>query len=735
MRWESLSMRERAMLMNTYLRSGVTRLSDMRDHYNKFTDGGEVDNIQSTPAQDFIASWLSNRQEQFKENFRNSGSTMVPYSVLPKSWSNKAAFKEYQNQLKNLRTVKQYDVLGNTKFPHVPESEFEAIKRLSNHTGGAYNPSSHSISYISPYAGTDVHELTHSLNADPQINTIRYGFEGDKLQEGKQYNSYKDSADEIYARLMQFRYLNKLDPKKKYTVEDIKKWREKYDDTDIINRYSDEYLLHLLNNVASTKSSLEKDGRKLAAYGGPLKDERVNKFDEGGDIKRDSTNPIVRPIVAGNFQEKGPVYTGPIVGEIRADERSKTQKFFDRIKTNYNISTFGNSAVAEVLSATTPYGLVHEGMRGNSDSALLSVVPFGAVLKEGKAAANIAKSTYKAGENISNIPKRDLTGYRSSKSPYLEIPTFDDPILVKQRDLDQLQEGLHIQKQLQKETESIFNHPNYDKKVSPHISYERPFDIYDPEAIKNRLGQLNKNLRVDTEDFNRFKKYFKDEGSDAVTLPDNFDELTQYSFNIDSNDIQDFYDFLANNEGKILMGSYEKPYYKKKLSNNIRHESVHKYLDGVSYLDDNFSDLVQEIRLRSDLNFPESFKSYIDNPVEIAPRLKSLRTDLMKKWGVNYMDRDITLPELQRFVDTYSKTRLNKTFDKFEELKAKKSRTPKEEYLFNRYRREVLDLRRFNTTKGLADDTYEIIDNYDINQDLLNLINNAAPYKLGGFLK
>ena len=75
---------------------------------------------------------------------------------------------------------------------------------------------------------------------------------------------------------MQFRYLNKLDPKKKYTIDDIKKWRERYDDTDIINRYNDEYLLHLLNNVASTKSSIEKDGRKLAAYGGPLKDEYDN---------------------------------------------------------------------------------------------------------------------------------------------------------------------------------------------------------------------------------------------------------------------------------------------------------------------------------------------------------------------------------------------------------------------------------------------------------------------------
>lgn len=276
MKWEELSLKDRAELMRIYLDNGISSIASIKKHYNSFADGGEVDNIHSSPAQDFVASWLSNRQEQLQENFRNSGSTMIPYSVLPKSWSNKAAFNEFQNQLENLRTVKQYDVLGNTKFPHIPDSEFEAIKKLSNHTGGTYNPATHSISYISPYAGTDVHELTHSLNANPQLNTIRYGFKGDKLQEGKQYNPYKDSADEIYSRLMQFRYLNKLDPKKKYTIDDIKKWRERYDDTDIINRYNDEYLLHLLNNVASTKSSIEKDGRKLAAYGGPLKDEYDN---------------------------------------------------------------------------------------------------------------------------------------------------------------------------------------------------------------------------------------------------------------------------------------------------------------------------------------------------------------------------------------------------------------------------------------------------------------------------
>ena len=130
---------------------------------------------------------------------------------------------------------------------------------------------------------------------------------------------------------------------------------------------------------------------------------RVNSFDRGGAVDlpvRDSTQPTVRPIFAGNFQvQEQPEYAGPIVGEIRADERSKTQKFFDRVRTNYNTSSFGNSAIAEVLSATTPYGLVHESMRGNNDSALLSVVPFGATIKSG---AKVAKSAYKVGRAASN---------------------------------------------------------------------------------------------------------------------------------------------------------------------------------------------------------------------------------------------------------------------------------------------------------------------------------------------
>lgn len=356
MKWNDLSMKEKAAIIKVAVNNNLTNIEDIRKEYNVFADGGEIDNIHSTPAQTFIASWLSNRQKQFQENFRNSGSTMIPYSILPKKWSNKAAFNEYQNQLRNLHTVKQYDVLGNTKFLHIPDSEFEAIKHLSNHTGGAYNPSTHSISYIDPYAGTDIHELTHSLNATPQLNTIRYGFEENKLQEGKQYNPYKDSADEIYSRLMQFRYLNKLDPKKEYTIGDIKKWREKYDDTDIINRYNDEYLLYLLNNVASTKSSVEKNGMKLAAYGGDINKGDTKKLSLGTRAKQGITKLLGNYIYATetpdinvdtkDFEELKekvigplrPIMRGPYSTYIRDKADSLSEVYWKRYLTDSDTS-------------------------------------------------------------------------------------------------------------------------------------------------------------------------------------------------------------------------------------------------------------------------------------------------------------------------------------------------------------------------------------------------------------
>lgn len=778
MRWEELSMSDRSNLMKAYLQNGVVRLSDMRDHYNKFADGGEVDNVQSTPAQDFVASWLSNRQEQFQENFRNSGSTMVPYSVLPKSWSNKAAFKEYQKQLKNLRTVKQYDVLGNTKFPHVPESEFEAIKKLSNYTGGVYNPSSHSISYISPSASTDVHELTHSLNADPQINTIRYGFEGDKLQEGKQYNSYKDSAVEIYARLMQFRYLNKLDPKKKYTVEDIKKWREKYDDTDIINRYSDEYLLHLLNNVASTKSSLEKDGRKLAAYGGPLRNEydnpespeeyatfpykptlrRVNSFDRGGAVDlpvRDSTQPILRPILAGNFQEKEPKYTGPIVGEIRADERSKTQKFFDKIRTNYNSSSFGNSAVAEVLSATTPYGLIHEGMQGNTGSALMSIAPVGAVLKEGKVAANVARATYKAGKSIvSREQAQELAEhiFRSEKKKLtkeLRHPNAEKKIKEFYKD--------HLQTDYTtpfNETNEIYVDPDILLDIDPIVTESTVDNIilsdfkargtsYGEEVLKN----LQKTPVVDNNLISRINKINNGDIAAAMYIGQDAGQLVYRAGDqlpsgkiLTSSDAEFLNEFHKKYAGRIVSTYGTDP---KIFADYILHEISHQstnglklidYLDGRPLANREFYPL-----LKLSLVDPKMANArYYENFTEKATRLKSVRRALEKRLKFSYLDTPIEQKHIDYLYNNYGKANipeeLTKSIERVTELYKRNPTKSTANYLNNKLEQYNNLISDFERSK-LQVTPMEGLTIYKQDENFIDAINTLPPLKYGGYLK
>lgn len=99
-----------------------------------------------------------------------------------------------------------------------------------------------------------------------------------------------------------------------------------------------------------------------------------------------------------------PKYT-PFIGEIKVDDRSKLKKVFDNLATKYNTSNFANSAVAEVLSATTPYGLIHEGLRGNADAAILSIVPFGATIKN---EANLVRSFYKGWKAFKNIKNTKL---------------------------------------------------------------------------------------------------------------------------------------------------------------------------------------------------------------------------------------------------------------------------------------------------------------------------------------
>lgn len=113
---------------------------------------------------------------------------------------------------------------------------------------------------------TDIHEFTHALQ-------YQGGIAPTKAIESYSYdknNTYLDDPREIYARLMQMRYRNKLDPKKIWTKEQINalKKDKNFQDVDILNRYDDDMLLYLFNEVADNNTTTELPN--YAALGGRL---------------------------------------------------------------------------------------------------------------------------------------------------------------------------------------------------------------------------------------------------------------------------------------------------------------------------------------------------------------------------------------------------------------------------------------------------------------------------------
>lgn len=265
--------------MNLYLKGGILSLRQMKEHYNRFEDGGEVDNVHSTPEQAWMVNWINNRQEVLKENIRDTKDFPALYSDKRLS---REAFEEAQRQSRRVLSVKQYNYGRGPQFPTVPDDLYKKARNNVVMSTGTYIPVDHSIiynRYNNPGRTTQVHELTHSMGANPQLDMLLHdeNLPRKNLREGIEKSSYLDSYQEVYPRLMELRRFLNLDPKKRdYNAKDLEEMRKKVGNTNLLDRYSDEYLLNLLNNIASNKATIETDGRKLAAYGGPLKDEYDN---------------------------------------------------------------------------------------------------------------------------------------------------------------------------------------------------------------------------------------------------------------------------------------------------------------------------------------------------------------------------------------------------------------------------------------------------------------------------
>lgn len=236
----------------------------------------------------FFKDWLNKRKDILDKNIHKF-SQQYPDMVDDVQ-------TELQNQLSNVNSVKEYardnniDFLPNyTKSPRL-EYYIDDFQYL-NHSNGLYVPGIHQILYNDAYPDIIIHERTHSLNPRSQeyaigqlnIKTKNDYSESDYHKSINIDNSYFDNPKEIYARLMQFRHANKLDPNKTYTIEDVKKFKEDpyIQDFNLLDRYSEEDVLKLLNEIAYNNTN---ESINMAKKGCKLIPKRKVKKCQAGEI-------------------------------------------------------------------------------------------------------------------------------------------------------------------------------------------------------------------------------------------------------------------------------------------------------------------------------------------------------------------------------------------------------------------------------------------------------------------
>lgn len=107
----------------------------------------------------------------------------------------------------------------------------------------------------------DIHEKAHASRAIPQMGVIQ------KILGDSYTDKYWDDPDEVYSRLMEIRQAHNLDPSKTYNKDDVKDLKKKGFQNNFLDRYDNNTLVRLLNDVANNSNmdytNYAKDGGKI----------------------------------------------------------------------------------------------------------------------------------------------------------------------------------------------------------------------------------------------------------------------------------------------------------------------------------------------------------------------------------------------------------------------------------------------------------------------------------------
>ena len=228
-------------------------------------------------ALDWITNWLSKRYSQLNKNERNYdrddlvfnhdfGLVDVGQYAYDRNMKNILSTpviidERYKNLYKDININKTYSYNDFPYIKNIMESNYsygdkkrniDDVKNILNYTEfGHFKPFGNHI-YLAPYAGESslIHEFTHTFGY-PQKRLIS---NNKKLKENIEEDYYLDSSNEIYSRLMQFREANNINPEHKYTKEDLQKLKENAKDFNLLNRYTDDTILYLLNDIAKNNN-------------------------------------------------------------------------------------------------------------------------------------------------------------------------------------------------------------------------------------------------------------------------------------------------------------------------------------------------------------------------------------------------------------------------------------------------------------------------------------------------
>lgn len=357
-RWSALSMKDRAALIDIYVKSGITDLGEIRKDYNSFDNGGNIESVVdeedveenvpnynnaytlSRDTGDYMKNWYSQRQNIGLNSFYNKVvdeyNTKYEYDlIIPKvkapvgtnnkvgeyvvaPGSNGIVTKNPFYYEKDLELAKDYLKDFNRRSGNF-KIKFDNTSRYA----GRYDPNEGNLIHISTKVPNDarlnyaVHEATHSLtNRD-------FNFDSDYLGHLPEDNTYYfGNPSEQYARVMQLRnYLN-LDPNKVYTEDEVNKIREdiefKYPNTrehlgdNLLFIYSNKEIADMLNNSFDDGGGLDTPTTEEPIYYDDtyIEPARIKAFDsqedynrylgeKGARIVREGTNKVAQNIFKG----------------------------------------------------------------------------------------------------------------------------------------------------------------------------------------------------------------------------------------------------------------------------------------------------------------------------------------------------------------------------------------------------------------------------------------------------